>query len=236
MQACGRSARVLAHAMQKKDQDESRKPSYWSDCTEWSNGLDALRTRDPAKAQRVPKAWGAYANAPTASVAARAREKNSPSITCRKCHPSVPPNRRCSCRRSAADLAAHPAVARRLIVARPTPSLATLSLRPTVRRCDHAVQKVVPPRRCWPCRRAAAGLAATPAVAPTGGHARWPEEGGVLQEGRPGEVRRLGLLRLRLCVEREQPPLSPSFTWAGLSGGRTRRSRPSRTRRSSRTR
>ena len=30
------------------------------------------------------------------SVAATARDKNSPSITCRKCHPSVPPNRRCS--------------------------------------------------------------------------------------------------------------------------------------------
>ena len=48
MQACGRSARVLAH-LQAKGQDESHEPSYWSDCTEWSNGLDASRSRGPAK-------------------------------------------------------------------------------------------------------------------------------------------------------------------------------------------
>ena len=57
MQACGGSARVLA-LQKQKDQDETRKPSYWSDCTEWSNGLDAFRSHDPsqkAKAQRVLK-------------------------------------------------------------------------------------------------------------------------------------------------------------------------------------
>ena len=30
----------------QNDQDQSREPSYWSDCTEWSNRLDAFRSRD----------------------------------------------------------------------------------------------------------------------------------------------------------------------------------------------
>ena len=59
--------RGFVHDAAKRTKAKSREPSYWSGCTEWSNGLDAFRSRDPAKKpkpQRVPKAWGAYANAP----------------------------------------------------------------------------------------------------------------------------------------------------------------------------
>ena len=58
-------ARVCALASQKH-QDKAREPSHWSDCTEWSNGLDAFRPRAYPKqaAQHVLKAKGAHANAP----------------------------------------------------------------------------------------------------------------------------------------------------------------------------
>ena len=61
MQASGWSSAGLC-ACKAKDQDESRKPSYWSDCTEWSNGLDASRPRDPAKmpSPACAKGQGAY--------------------------------------------------------------------------------------------------------------------------------------------------------------------------------
>ena len=45
----GGPARVCAPYTARMDQDQNREPSYWSDCTEWSNGLDAFRPRDPAK-------------------------------------------------------------------------------------------------------------------------------------------------------------------------------------------
>lgn len=66
-------ARVCAHA-QQKDQDQSREPSYWSDCTEWSNGLDASdrATLPKCKKHSVCQSLGAYANAPAPSVAATA--------------------------------------------------------------------------------------------------------------------------------------------------------------------
>ena len=46
-------ARVCARCSQT-DQDQPHEPSYWSDCTEWSNGLDAFRPRDLAKKHPSP--------------------------------------------------------------------------------------------------------------------------------------------------------------------------------------
>ena len=87
-------ARVCAHAS-KKDQAESRLigPIAPSGAMVWT---------PPDRARPSPKHLNSMCQRPgcvrecTTSVAATARENNSPSITCRKCHPSVPPNRRCS--------------------------------------------------------------------------------------------------------------------------------------------
>ena len=44
-------ARVCAPSSQN-DQDQSRKPSYWSDCTPWGNGLDAFRRATQPKSTK----------------------------------------------------------------------------------------------------------------------------------------------------------------------------------------
>ena len=66
MQACGRSARVLAPAKQKQDQEEPRAVLLvrLHRVEQWFGRLPIARPSQKAKAQRVPKAWGAYANAP----------------------------------------------------------------------------------------------------------------------------------------------------------------------------
>ena len=48
MQASGWSSAGLCTIMPigQRDQDQPHEPSYWSDCTEWSNRLDACRSRD----------------------------------------------------------------------------------------------------------------------------------------------------------------------------------------------
>ena len=43
------------------DQDQSRKPSYWSDCSEWSNGLDAFLSRDLSQKAKACAKGLAYA-------------------------------------------------------------------------------------------------------------------------------------------------------------------------------
>ena len=50
-------ARVCGHASHK-DQDKGREPSCWSDCTEWSNGLDASRPRRKKRRPACAKGLG----------------------------------------------------------------------------------------------------------------------------------------------------------------------------------